>query len=194
MPVGPLDEATQPELDPGPRRSSRQVRLPTKLQDYVLSPRGGIPRRELSNQNLQESNDMEADASLFPGNLDGRRIFDLNYLIHQVKEVARHGKNECGWMDVDLVREERHGLRSSFEFKCRECQLIFNLKTDDYQRKDFCADVLSAAAEANVEFPSLTAILNAADIPFMSCFTYKMEKYDNSGPSNVEGLGHPEAQ
>uniref|UniRef100_A0A146KUY5 Mutator-like transposase domain-containing protein n=1 Tax=Lygus hesperus TaxID=30085 RepID=A0A146KUY5_LYGHE len=144
---------------------------------------------------LQDSN-MDAVTSLFPGSLDGRRIFDLNYLIHQVKKVAKHGKNECGWMDVDMVREERHGLRSTFEFKCRECQLVFDLKTDDYQRKDFSTDVLSAAAEANVEFSSLTAILNAADIPFMSYFPYRTEKDEisGSGPPCVGGFDHPEAQ
>lgn len=63
---------------------------------------------------------------------EGRRIFDIQFLIQQLKTFGAHkSPYACSSTNMAFVKEYRRGLYSELQFKCNMCGAMEILKSDN---------------------------------------------------------------
>ncbi|CAN8014726.1 unnamed protein product, partial [Ixodes persulcatus] len=109
--------------------------------------------------------------------LEGRRIVDIGHFVQSLQDSSRHEPFGCTFADMAFVSERRHGLHSSFTFKCRMCSRVDVIESEPRPEKDSrLMDVNSAAVSGVLSvgagFSNLSELLAALNIPCMASGTF----------------------
>ncbi|KAF5273689.1 hypothetical protein FQA39_LY07379 [Lamprigera yunnana] len=76
----------------------------------------------------------------------GRRIVDIQYLFKCLQSLKHEGFN-CTFSDVEITNKKRNGFRSIFTSKCKMCNKVDTLSTEDPTKEQL--DVTTAAVSGN---------------------------------------------
>lgn len=95
----------QPEVQ-SPTLSTQSAMNPSNTQQLEPSPATVEKGQQLSSEILE-----------------GRRIVDLKFFLGEIQKFDRHKPFDCGFSDMVLKREIRHGLNSKLHFVCELCGL-----------------------------------------------------------------------
>lgn len=98
----------------------------------------------------------------------GRRIIDLNYLLHELQQKARHNNLfNCTFGNFCLIGEKRIGLMSIFKFECNMCKEVCVIKSE--KADDLSVNINIAATSgivaSGIGFSQFEELCSAMDIP-----------------------------
>lgn len=118
-----------------------------------------------------------------PNAPEGRRIVDIGHLFQSLETSSKHEPFGCTFADMAFVSERRHGLRSSFTFKCKMCCRVDVIDSEPQPDKGSrVMDVNSAAVSGIISIgaghSNLSELLAALNIPYMASGTFA----DKEGP------------
>lgn len=110
--------------------------------------------------------------------LSGRRIVNIADFVEQIKDLDRHSPLfKCSFSNMEIISENRVGLKSALIFKCKMC----NFKSTVWTEKEKnVMDVNTAAVSGTITtgggHAQVEEFLSVLDIPPMSQKTFK--KYE----------------
>ncbi len=63
---------------------------------------------------------------------EGRRIFDVNFLVKQMQSFGQHGSNKfhCTSKNMKFVKEVRRGFEVELHFKCNFCNSMEIIRSE----------------------------------------------------------------
>lgn len=102
---------------------------------------------------------------------DERRIIDLKYFLHGLKNIAHHSEFGCGLNNLDLQREKRKGLLSKLTFKCNMCNKLLTINTSNPNPEDTLnlnMAAVSGMAPCGIGLTQFSDLLTAMNIPSLS--------------------------
>ncbi|KAK4872906.1 hypothetical protein RN001_014935 [Aquatica leii] len=103
--------------------------------------------KELSSDEIPELV-VEVEKPQVSFNPTGRRIVDIQFLFQSLQSFKHNGFN-CTFCDVEIIKEQRLGFRSIFTTKCKMCNQIDTLSTEDPTKSQL--DVTTAAVSDGIE-------------------------------------------
>ncbi|KAJ8888937.1 hypothetical protein PR048_008431 [Dryococelus australis] len=68
--------------------------------------------------------------------LSGRRIVHIVYLFTQIQNEKHHGDTDRSFMDMDFVKEEVDVLHCTWIFKCRVCNIVSEIMSENRENKE----------------------------------------------------------
>lgn len=63
--------------------------------------------------------------------IEGRRLVNISYFWDQIKQIKHMPYFNCDITSCDIVQESTKGYLSCFTIKCRMCEAISRIDTDD---------------------------------------------------------------
>ncbi|XP_022163081.1 uncharacterized protein LOC111028658 isoform X2 [Myzus persicae] len=105
----------------------------------------------------------------------GRRIVDINYVFHQIKNSDHKGPFGCSFLNMTFISEKKHGLRSTFKFKCGVCNIIMFIDSEKSKPENYLPineAAVSGSISAGIGFTQLSELCATMDIPCMASCTY----------------------
>lgn len=110
------------------------------------------------------------------GRLGGRRIIDIDFFLTQMEDLNQHSLG-CEFSRMELIQENKMGLRSIFIFGCSNCGERH--KVQSCYKQDDSMNVNKAAVLGFTSIGSgyyhMEEICSNLDIPCMSCSTFDKE-------------------
>lgn len=102
---------------------------------------------EFSDEELPELViEVEEPRSFESFDFTGRRIVDIQYLFKSLQSF-KHNGFDCTFCDVEIISEKRLGFRSIFTTKCKMCNKLDTVSTEDPSKDQL--DVTTAAVSGN---------------------------------------------
>lgn len=127
-----------------------------------------LPISEVSKSHMGEEN-------LTP-EIKGRRIVDLGHIVESIKRISKHPPFDCSFSDMEFTKEVRTGLSSVLHFKCKNCNIEEQIKTENPTENEHYMNVntaaVSGAMATGVGFSQMREIFAVLDTPFMSQSTW----------------------
>ncbi|KAF0706743.1 Uncharacterized protein FWK35_00032907, partial [Aphis craccivora] len=105
----------------------------------------------------------------------GRRIVDMNYVFYQIKNSNHKGTFGCSFLNMTFISEKKHGLRSTFKFKCDVCNIIMFIESEKSKPETYLPineAAVSGSISAGIGFTQLSELCAAMDIPCMTSCTF----------------------
>ncbi|KAJ8882350.1 hypothetical protein PR048_014152 [Dryococelus australis] len=68
--------------------------------------------------------------------LSGRRIVDIVDVFMQIQNEKHHGGTDCSFMDMDFVKEKVDGFHCTWISKCRVCNIVSEIMSENRETKD----------------------------------------------------------
>ncbi|CAH2092100.1 unnamed protein product [Euphydryas editha] len=102
--------------------------------------------------------------------IDGRRIIDFNFFMHQLLLIDKHGeKFGCRLNSLKIVKEMQKGLISKFDLKCCMCGLLFKLETCNEENLTLNVNTgaVSGALMVGIGLSNLNELTASMDLPTM---------------------------
>lgn len=105
----------------------------------------------------------------------GRRIVNINKLFEQIKQLDNHSAFGCSFKDMALLAETRQGLKSSYIFKCKMCNLSRTIWSEitESSEMDINTSAVSGTIATGGGHSQLEGIMSAMNIPPMSDKTFR---------------------
>ncbi|XP_047023593.1 uncharacterized protein LOC124632693 isoform X2 [Helicoverpa zea] len=104
-------------------------------------------------------------------NLEGNRIINIAYLFQQLQNI-RHLPFECNFQHLEFIKEKRIGFYSQFIFKCKLCNKIENIYSQDYnkEKKDIPINlnVIEGISQTGNGWSQLDEVCASLNMPNMS--------------------------
>ncbi|XP_047993637.1 uncharacterized protein LOC125232064 [Leguminivora glycinivorella] len=103
-----------------------------------------------------------------PVNIEGRRLVKMQYFMDQIIEISRHSsKFGCQLDFIQIIKERKTGLRSTFSLRCNMCNGVFALHTDDTDpnTNDVNHSAVSAAILMGCGSSNLKEFTASLDLP-----------------------------
>lgn len=99
------------------------------------------------------------------------------YFIKQIQEID-HTQFSCSFKDMLLESERRHGLISSFIFKCQMCSKKRVIETEDEKSNMIKINTAAVVGIVNTGgYGQMKEIMTTLEIPTMNNNTYTKEHY-----------------
>lgn len=118
-----------------------------------------------------------------------RRIVDMSYVFNQIKNSYHKGPFGCSFLNMTLMSEKKHGLRSSFKFKCDVCNITMFIDSEKSKPENYLPineAAVSGSIPAGIGFTQLSELCATMDIPCMaSCTFILVQKFINKRINNV---------
>lgn len=108
--------------------------------------------------------------------LQGRRLFDVQFLFKQIKELSKHdGLFNCGIGDMNVIKEARKGFMSNFTLKCRVCGLTRDISTEKQENDDLSINLAlpMATISTGIGYSQLDEICSTIEMPMVSNKSYQ---------------------
>jgi len=123
--------------------------------------------------------------------LSGRRVVEVFAFIKEIQNsFSDHGPFGCSFKDMDVMSEIRLGLQSTINLKCKMCNLVKSIKTNNYFENLGTININEAAVvgtlSAGAGYSHISQIFSGMDIPIMNCKTYKL--YESKVSTNFEKI------
>lgn len=68
----------------------------------------------------------------------GKRIVDMNYYVfYQIKNSYHKGPFDCSFLNMTFISEKKHGLRSTFKFKCDVWNIIMSIDSEKSKQENY---------------------------------------------------------
>ncbi|KAK9752248.1 hypothetical protein QE152_g4421 [Popillia japonica] len=111
-------------------------------------------------------------APSFP--LSGRRVVDIQYFMDQIIKSGNHAPFDCSFLHMELMKEERRGLASTYIFRCRLCNIIQKIHTDnaDCRDADVNTGIVFGATSIGIEYSQCNELLTTINVPLMAANTF----------------------
>lgn len=107
---------------------------------------------------------------------DGRRIIDFQYFWDQIKKINNHNKaTDCTIDNLQLLKEHKEGLQSTFFLKCNMCNMKFKLQTSDNSataNMDVNRGAVTGAIMIGIGNSNLNELLASVDLPTLTQHHY----------------------
>ncbi|KAK9728156.1 hypothetical protein QE152_g18110 [Popillia japonica] len=110
--------------------------------------------------------------SSFP--LSGRRVVDIQYFMDQIIKSGNHAPFNCSFLHMELMKQERRGLASTYIFRCRLCNIIQKVHTDnaDCSDVDVNTGIVFGATSIGIGYSQCNELLTTINVPFMAANTF----------------------
>lgn len=105
----------------------------------------------------------------------GRRIVDMNYIFYQIKNSNHKGPFGCSFLNMTFISEKKHGLRSTFKFKCDVCNIVLCIESEKSKPETYLPineAAVSGSISAGIGFTQLSELCATMDIPCMASCTF----------------------
>lgn len=99
----------------------------------------------------------------------GRRLVNVANLFNKLQQIEHMGFG-CTFKELELVSEQRIGIVSCFNFKCKMCRKIEKIWTED---EDLDTVAVSGALSVGIGYSQTEELFSSLDIPFMSNQLYQ---------------------
>lgn len=125
-----------------------------------------------SSEKISESN--ESVFTFASDFLCGKRIFDVPCLFKQILNSERHRPFDCNITDMEVISETRKGLKSTFTLKCKMCNIIKFIHTEDgdSEKMDVNLAITLGAISTGIGHSQLEELASTIDMPMMTYKTY----------------------
>ncbi|XP_045763690.1 uncharacterized protein LOC123866281 [Maniola jurtina] len=124
---------TVPSNNENKENSATALNTPSKetqeLMEENVSSSSSITR--LNDLNIVcENDDDDCDEEISNDKLSGRRIVDIKYLFSSISNI-KHQHTDCTFADLKFVKELRKGFTSQYVFRCKMCQKVETVHSED---------------------------------------------------------------
>lgn len=107
----------------------------------------------------------------------GRRLVEVNYFFNQIKKFEHHDLFSCSIEHLQITKERRVGLQSSFIIKCEMCNKEESIHANEDKRKmNVNTSAVNAIISTGGSFAQLAEIISILNIPCMSPHLYQKEQ------------------
>jgi len=134
-----------------------------EINDFIIEESDLVAEQSISsNQNIEYES-------------SGRRIVDINYVFYQIKNSYHKGPFDCSFLNMTFISEKKHGLRSTFKFKCDVCNIIMSIDSEKLKPENYLPineAAVSASISAGIGFTQLSELCATMDIPCMASCTF----------------------
>lgn len=104
--------------------------------------------------------------------MEGRRVVDISFYNNQIASITHAGFG-CSFKDMEVIGEKCKGLLSTFEFKCKICNKIEHIYSEDPNENCVNNMVTSGAIGIGIGYSQLLELFFALNIPFMAETTFR---------------------
>lgn len=136
--------------------------------------------------------------------ISGRRIIDINYVLQELQEKARHnGLFNCTLGNFRLISEKRRGLLSVFRFECNMCKqgcLINSEDQNDKEQVNINIAATTGIVASGIGFSQFEELCSAMNIPVFSSKCYSkleeevFEKWNKTASASMETAAQMEKE
>ncbi|KAL4131708.1 hypothetical protein QTP88_008982 [Uroleucon formosanum] len=105
----------------------------------------------------------------------GRRIVDMNYVFYQIKNSDHKAPFGCSFLNMTFISEKKHGLRSTFKFKCDICHIIMFIDSEKSKPERYLPineAAVTGSISTGIEYTQLSELCATMDIPCMASYTF----------------------
>lgn len=105
--------------------------------------------------------------------LSGRRLIDVSYFFQQLLNGEKHKPFECDITDMTLVQEVRKGYFSTFTLKCKMCNIIKQIHSENPKNvTNVNSSLVLGTISAGIGFSAIDELSAALNMPAMTEKTY----------------------
>lgn len=100
---------------------------------------------------------------------------DIRYFLTQVQQINDHRPFSCNFNDMEFITEKQIGLISSFIFKCKLCNIVKSIATedvDDQKKMNMNVATVFGAISTGIGHTQLQEQQGILDMPRMSYRQY----------------------
>lgn len=108
--------------------------------------------------------------------VSGRRLMDPAFIFAAIKQTGYHAPFNCTFVDMDFITETKVAGRSCFKFKCRMCNKIEKIWSEDPKEKtkmDVTSATVLGIISIGAGYTQLQELFGALDMPCFSSATYQ---------------------
>ncbi|XP_050306168.1 uncharacterized protein LOC126743213 isoform X2 [Anthonomus grandis grandis] len=159
------------------RKHKKSYYLTNTKNTFRTSATESMPIHNTSEEEIEVERQRTSPDTITDYVIEGRRIVDIQKLFKEIQNLSRHPPFNCTIADMNILTENRKGLKSSILLKCKMCNLekYLNLFTQD--ESETSMDINAAAALATIStgigFTAAEEFMAILDVPFMSPNTYQ---------------------
>jgi hypothetical protein len=128
--------------------------------------------------------------------LPSRRIVNIHHFFASIKELNDHKPFGCSFNDIYVIFEKRDGLKSRIGLKCRMCNIIRSISTEESGQDKSFMDVNTAVVTGILAsgggHSQLEQVISTLDIPCTSFKCYK--KHHDATCDAWETTAHAEME
>ncbi|KAJ8881770.1 hypothetical protein PR048_018256 [Dryococelus australis] len=106
--------------------------------------------------------------------IEDRRLFDVAFLFQEMSRISQHNKVfHCSFVNMQLIKEHRKGMISSYYFQCNMCGTIKIISSED-PRKNFNSNMawVNSMVLTGQSFTQLQEITSTMEVPCMANETF----------------------
>jgi hypothetical protein len=100
----------------------------------------------------------------------------MGHVFRTIKREVHGGGLDCNFLDMDLVSEYKDGLHTTWTFKCRMCNKVTKINSDDPERKKSYMQINDAAVNGSlaigIGYSQFSELTSSMDIHCMSAQKY----------------------
>lgn len=136
--------------------------------------------------------------------ISGRRIVDINFLLQELQEKARHSNLfDCKISSFRLISEKRIGLTSVFKFQCGMCQetcLINSEDTKNTERVNLNIAATTGIVGSGIGFAQFEELCSSMEVPIFSPNYYNKlqnevyKKWEQTACASMEAAAKKERE
>ncbi|XP_050294642.1 uncharacterized protein LOC126750040 isoform X2 [Anthonomus grandis grandis] len=159
------------------RKHKKSYYLTNTKNTFRTSATESMPIHNTSEEEIEVERQRTSPDTITDYVIEGRRIVDIQKLFKEIQNLSRHPPFNCTIADMNILTENRKGLKSSILLKCKMCNLekYLNLFTQD--ESETSMDINAAAAlvpiSTGIGFTAAEEFMAILDVPFMSPNTYQ---------------------
>lgn len=114
--------------------------------------------------------------------IEGRRIVDINHFFEQIFAMATHPPFDCTISDMDIISEQRNGLKSKILLRCKMCRIekAVDLISDSNDAMDINSALVLGTVSTGTGYTGANELFSVLNVPFMTDVTYQRH-HENVG-------------